>query len=205
MDYYSLSHSFPWLRLTTNEQLWALVIPGGAQSHKAVAFSILARKPVGLELVFRTLRGVASTHFSNITFIFRSSAYGPFFLHLLKRDKCANLWCVSWRNWAHRWRADLLNLSVRDCLIAFFSVLRIITMFRCHDFYGTLRWEDGGVFFKIFSCFTICVLPAFIHAWCPQRSEEGARFLELELQALMICHVGTGNLTWVLCKDKSCF
>lgn len=47
-------------------------------------------------------------------------------------------------------------------------------------------------------CICVSVLPVctYIHkmdAWCPQRSEEGVRPLEPELQMVVSCHVGAGN------------
>ncbi|EGV94550.1 hypothetical protein I79_002911 [Cricetulus griseus] len=32
-----------------------------------------------------------------------------------------------------------------------------------------------------------------VHAWCPQKSEEGVRSLSLELQKIVSCHVGAEN------------
>lgn len=103
---YCLDHSTLWLSLTITEQFWALIIRSGTLPHKAVAFAILARKPVDLELVLRTLRGVASIHFRKVAFFFRWPAYGPFLLNLLKRNRYWNLWCVSSWNWiqAESWR-----------------------------------------------------------------------------------------------------
>jgi hypothetical protein len=57
-------------------------------------------------------------------------------------------------------------------------------------------------------CFSMCisVLPNYVYtnhirAWCLQRSEEG-----VWLPGIMVTtpHVGTGNWTWVLCKNSQC-
>lgn len=43
-----------------------------------------------------------------------------------------------------------------------------------------------------------------LHAWCPQRPEEGVRASWLELQMVMSCHVGAENWTWLLHKSSHC-
>ena len=74
------------------EQFRALAIPGGTFPHEAVAFRILAREAIYLELVPGTPRRVASTHFRKITFIFCWSADGPCFFHLLKENEVIESW-----------------------------------------------------------------------------------------------------------------
>ena len=41
-------------------------------------------------------------------------------------------------------------------------------------------------------------------AWCLWRPEEGIGCPERELQIVVSCHVGAGNLTWVLWESTQC-
>lgn len=54
-----------------------------------------------------------------------------------------------------------------------------------------LQWR---IFFFFLPYACLCTA----HAWSLQRTEEGIRFLELELPMIMSCHVTAGNGTWVL-------
>ena len=47
-----------------------------------------------------------------------------------------------------------------------------------------------------------CVFVHHIHAWCPQRPEEGMKSLALELQMFVDYHVGVSKQTWVLWKSR---
>lgn len=69
--------------------------------------------------------------------------------------------------------------------------------------------------FHLFVCLLVYILCVWIlsdcmsvhhvYARCLRKSEEGTRFVGLELQMAMSCHAGTGNRTQVLLKASSTF
>lgn len=102
----------PCLALTMIEQLGALVIPGGTSPQEAVAFPALAGKPVYLEFILWTPRGVASTRFREIALTSRCSAHGPCFFHLLKKNRDIKSWTRAGReSSASRRKVGPFNLS----------------------------------------------------------------------------------------------
>lgn len=87
-----LYQSFTVIVSRLYQTLRALIIPGGTIPHEAVAFCILARKPIYLELVLRTPGRVASTHLRKITLIFCWSVYRRCFFQLLKKNEQIESW-----------------------------------------------------------------------------------------------------------------
>lgn len=53
-------------------------------------------------------------------------------------------------------------------------------------------------------CFCVWVSGHYLCAWCLQRVEEGVDPLELKLQTVTSCYVGTGNWNQVLWKSSTC-
>lgn len=45
--------------------------------------------------------------------------------------------------------------------------------------------------------FIICV-------WCPRGLKKASDALGLDLHTVLSCYIGTGNWTWVLCKNSTC-
>lgn len=80
------------LSLTMIKQFRALIIQGGTAPHEAVAFCVLARKSIYLELVLRTPRRVTSAPLRKITFSFCWSAYRPCFFYLWKKNEEIDSW-----------------------------------------------------------------------------------------------------------------
>lgn len=66
----------------------------------------------------------------------------------------------------------------------------------------TLTPKDAEHFFLFYfvgrDVLTVCVPVYHLHAWCPQRPEEGTGSHGLQLQMCVSCHGGARNRTWVL-------